>query len=278
MRWTRLARNACLGVSLLCLGLPEAEALEIFAPPSVAAHMDDGLITQVRGGRGAGGCATAAVECIAAAAECIAAVGRIAAAGRIAVVALTVGEPIAAAPIVAGRPTVGARTAVAPTVAGRPTEAALIVARLIAEACIAAAPTVMAVGPVPGTAGRLAEPSQPARRLASSARRRRRLGRAPLPGRASAGTTPTRAGGRASGTPASKPPDLRTGLALRKQGWAGLEVAGASRGVGVSNALAGPEGAVQRASDRSTTARLETSATSERSARSIDHHRNKFNI
>jgi hypothetical protein len=92
------------------------------------------------------------VECIAAAAECIAAEG------RSALVALTVGEPIAAAPIVAGRPTVGARTAVAPTVAGRPTEAALIVARLIAEACIAAAPTVMAVGPVPGTAGRLAEP------------------------------------------------------------------------------------------------------------------------
>ena len=55
MRWTRLARNACLGVSLLCLGLPEAEALEIFAPPGVAAHMDDGLITQVRGGRGGGG-------------------------------------------------------------------------------------------------------------------------------------------------------------------------------------------------------------------------------
>ena len=55
MRWTHLARNVCLGVSLLCLGLPEAEALEIFAPPSVAAHMDDGLITQVRGGRGGGG-------------------------------------------------------------------------------------------------------------------------------------------------------------------------------------------------------------------------------
>jgi hypothetical protein len=55
MRWTRLARNMFLGVSLLCLGLPEAEALEIFAPPGVATHMDDGLITQVRGGRGGGG-------------------------------------------------------------------------------------------------------------------------------------------------------------------------------------------------------------------------------
>ena len=55
MRWTHLARNALLGVSLFCLGLPEAEAIEIFAPPGIAAHMDDGLITQVRGGRGGGG-------------------------------------------------------------------------------------------------------------------------------------------------------------------------------------------------------------------------------
>ena len=135
MRWTRLARNMFLGVSLVCLGLPEAEALEIFSPPSVAAQMDDGLITQVRGGRGGGGHArTEAEECIAAGAECTAAVGRIAVAGaciaaegRIAVAALTVGAPIAAAPIVAGRPTVGARTAAAPIVAGRPIEAALIV-------------------------------------------------------------------------------------------------------------------------------------------------------
>src|ERR1700691_1367979 len=55
MRWTRLARTMFLGVSLLCLGLPEAEALEIFAPPGVATHMDDGLITQVRGGARRGG-------------------------------------------------------------------------------------------------------------------------------------------------------------------------------------------------------------------------------
>ena len=55
MRWTRLARTMFLGVSLLCLGLPEAEALEIFAPPGVATHMDDGLITQVRGARRGGG-------------------------------------------------------------------------------------------------------------------------------------------------------------------------------------------------------------------------------
>src|ERR1700722_2810292 len=75
----------------------------------------------------AGAECTAAEECMAA--ECIAAEGRIA----------------------AGRPTVGARTEAARTVAGRPTEAVLIVARLIAEAC-----TVMAVGHVRGTAGRLA--------------------------------------------------------------------------------------------------------------------------
>src|ERR1700689_112777 len=54
MRWTRLARTMFLGVSLLCLGLPEAEALEIFAPPGVATHMDDALITQVRAGRRGG--------------------------------------------------------------------------------------------------------------------------------------------------------------------------------------------------------------------------------
>jgi hypothetical protein len=55
LRYMRLARNALLGVSLLCLGLPEAEAIEIFAPPGIAAHMDDGVIVQVRGGRGGGG-------------------------------------------------------------------------------------------------------------------------------------------------------------------------------------------------------------------------------
>ena len=54
MRWTRLARNAFLGVSLFCLGLPEAEAIEIFAPSGIAAHLDDSMIVQVRGGRGTG--------------------------------------------------------------------------------------------------------------------------------------------------------------------------------------------------------------------------------
>jgi hypothetical protein len=76
MRWTRLARNALLGVSLFCLGLPEAEAIEIFAPPGIAAQTDDGMIVQVKGGRGGGamrhGGGIAAAACIVAA-ECIAA-------------------------------------------------------------------------------------------------------------------------------------------------------------------------------------------------------------
>ena len=122
MRWTRLARNVFLGVSLVCLGLPEAEALEIFSPPGVAAQMDDGLITQVRGGRGAAECIAAAGDTVAAE-ECI---GRRRRAGmhrgggayrggggahrgggRIAGGAYRGGAPIAAAPIAAGRPIVG---------------------------------------------------------------------------------------------------------------------------------------------------------------------------
>ena len=55
MRLTPLARNAFLGVSLFCLGLPDAEAIEIFAPPVLAAHLDDGMITLARAGRGGGG-------------------------------------------------------------------------------------------------------------------------------------------------------------------------------------------------------------------------------
>ena len=206
MRWTRLARTMFLGVSLLCLGLPEADALEIFAPPGVATHMDDGLITQVRGGarrggggmhrggggmhRGGGGMHRGGGEYRGGAAY---------RGERIAVVALTVGGPIAAARTVAGR-----------IVAERPTEAALIVAaRTEAAPTVPAGFIAMAVGPVPGTAGRLAAQSQPARRWALSAPRRPRPGRAPLRGLACAGTIPTPAVGRASGTPASKALDLR---------------------------------------------------------------------
>ena len=208
MRWTHLARNVFLGVSILCLGLPEADALEIFAPAGVAAHMDDGLLTQVRGGRGGGGMRHGGGGMHRGGGGMHRGGGGMHRGGGAyrGGTAYRGGAHPAAAPIVAGRPTVGARIAVAPTVAGRPTAAALIVARLIAAACIAAAPTVMAVGLVPGTAGRLAAPSRPARRLALSARRRPGLGPAPPRGPAFAGTIPTRAGGRASGTPASKPP------------------------------------------------------------------------
>ena len=212
MRWTRLARNVLLGVSLLCLGLPEADALEIFAPPGVATHMDDGLITQVRGGarrggggmhRGGGGMHRGGGGMHRGGGGMHRGGGAYRGGGR-----LPWGEPIAAALIVGG-PTVAAlivagRIEAGPTVAGR-----------IVEAHTEAAPTVpagfiaMAVGPVPGTAGRLAAQSQPARRWALSAPRRPRPGRAPLRGLACAGTTPTPAAGRASGTPASKALGLR---------------------------------------------------------------------
>ena len=56
MRWSKLARGGFVAVALCCFGLPQAEAVEIFDGPSLATHMNDGLITQVRGGgRGGGG-------------------------------------------------------------------------------------------------------------------------------------------------------------------------------------------------------------------------------
>ncbi len=197
-RWTQLTRNVFLGASLLCLGLPEAEALEALVPLSVAAHMDDGL-SQVRAGRGGGGMRRGGGECIAGAAACTAAAGEcIAAAGRIA----------------AAAPTVAARTEVAP---------------------IAAAPTRRLSRRRLSWRG-LSWRGVPWRRLScgwglslwrlDSSRRvrlaawrrhcgrrgdrlRQRggcgvVGRQQLPGPACAGTIPTRAVGRASGTPASR--------------------------------------------------------------------------
>ena len=55
MHWSILARSGFVAVTLCCFGLPQAEAVEIFDGPSLAAHLNDGLITQVRGGRGGGG-------------------------------------------------------------------------------------------------------------------------------------------------------------------------------------------------------------------------------
>ena len=52
MRWSNLARSALFSVAICCVAIPEAEAIEIFAPPGLSAHMADGMVTQVRGGRG----------------------------------------------------------------------------------------------------------------------------------------------------------------------------------------------------------------------------------
>jgi hypothetical protein len=60
MRWSNLARSALFSVAICCVAMPEAEAIEILAPPALAAHVTDGTVTQVRfagGGvrRGGGG-------------------------------------------------------------------------------------------------------------------------------------------------------------------------------------------------------------------------------
>ena len=47
-------RNALFALALASLIAPEADAIEIFTGASPAAHMDDGLLTQVRGMRGGG--------------------------------------------------------------------------------------------------------------------------------------------------------------------------------------------------------------------------------
>ena len=52
MRWSNLARSALFSVAICCVAMPEAEAIEIFAPPGLSAHVADGMVTQVRGARG----------------------------------------------------------------------------------------------------------------------------------------------------------------------------------------------------------------------------------
>jgi hypothetical protein len=54
MRWSNLARSALFSVAICCVGMPEAEAIEIFAPPRLAAHVADSTVTQVVVRRGAG--------------------------------------------------------------------------------------------------------------------------------------------------------------------------------------------------------------------------------
>jgi hypothetical protein len=55
MRWSNLARSALFSVAICVVAIPEAEAIEVFAPPGLAAHVADGAVTQVRAVRRAGG-------------------------------------------------------------------------------------------------------------------------------------------------------------------------------------------------------------------------------
>ena len=55
MKGLGLIKRAVVIATLSAFGLPRAEAIEIFAGPNPAAHMNDSLLTQVRGGGGRGG-------------------------------------------------------------------------------------------------------------------------------------------------------------------------------------------------------------------------------
>jgi hypothetical protein len=59
MRWSNLVRSALFSVAICCVAMPEAEAIEVFAPPGLAAQVADGAATLVRYGggvrRGGGG-------------------------------------------------------------------------------------------------------------------------------------------------------------------------------------------------------------------------------
>ncbi|HTR13816.1 MAG TPA: hypothetical protein VMI72_11325, partial [Roseiarcus sp.] len=55
MSWSSQFKNVLVAVSLAALGAPEAGAIEIYSGANAAAHMDDGLLTQARAGRGGGG-------------------------------------------------------------------------------------------------------------------------------------------------------------------------------------------------------------------------------
>ena len=61
--------------TLLCFAAPQAEALEAYGSGTTATQLDDGLIVQVRAGRGGGGhrgggVIAAEAACIAGAAAC----------------------------------------------------------------------------------------------------------------------------------------------------------------------------------------------------------------
>ena len=75
-----ISRAIAIG-TLLCFAAPQAEALEVYGTGAGATQMDDGLLLQVRGGRGGGGARGggggmhrgAAEACTEVAAACIAA-------------------------------------------------------------------------------------------------------------------------------------------------------------------------------------------------------------
>jgi hypothetical protein len=54
MSGSGIFKNALFALALLSLSAPQAEAIEIFGEVNPAAHMNDDMITQVRGGRGGG--------------------------------------------------------------------------------------------------------------------------------------------------------------------------------------------------------------------------------
>ena len=55
MSWKGHCKNALFALALASLIAPQAEAIEIFMGANPAAHVNDDLFTQVRGGRGGGG-------------------------------------------------------------------------------------------------------------------------------------------------------------------------------------------------------------------------------
>ena len=192
MTWKGHFKNALIALALASLNAPQAEAIEIFTGTGPATHVNDGLITEVRGGRGGGmhhrggghrggmhhggmhrgGAAgyTGAVRM----AGCTGPAERTAATSTETSIAMLTETSTATS--------IGRDTAIA------------------VDTAIAAAQPGPAVPA--GTAGQRAALSRPAPRSASSRRLAPRPGRARRRKRDSAGITPTRANARASGTPA----------------------------------------------------------------------------
>ena len=73
MRFKGHFKTALFALALTSLIAPQAEAIEIFTGTNPAAPVSDGLMTQVRGGRGGGGGGMHRRRGIIAAAACMAA-------------------------------------------------------------------------------------------------------------------------------------------------------------------------------------------------------------